>query len=124
VIAGQPANTVELRFTVMGDANLDRIVDMNDATRLQANYNTTGSPAWDGGNFNFDTTVDSADALLMTRNYGVIANGSAQPATASTSTVLAATHAASSVKPTSSSGPPITENDASTRKNQRTRKHR
>ena len=55
----------------------------------------------------------------MTRNYGVIANGSAQPATASTSTVLAATHAASSVRPTSSSGPPITEKDASTRKNQR-----
>jgi len=122
LIAGQPVNTVELRFTVMGDANLDRIVDINDAMRLQANYNTTGSPAWDRGNFNFDTTVDSNDALLMTRNYGVTATGSVEPATSSTSTALAATNAGSTVNSTTSSTGD--DQQTSTSKNRRSKKHR
>jgi fibronectin type 3 domain-containing protein len=75
VVSGLPVNTVEVRYTVMGDANLDRVVNMADATILQANYNAAGSPAWDRGNFNFDTVVDSVDAILVARNYMVVASG-------------------------------------------------
>jgi hypothetical protein len=128
VIAGQPANTVELRFTVMGDANLDRVVDMNDAVRLQANYNATGSPAWDRGNFNYDSTVDATDALMMTRNYGVTATGSTAPATLSGSTTLAATNSASSVRTSGSTNPASVtggdQQDLTTSKNRRGRKRK
>jgi hypothetical protein len=92
LIAGQPSTTVELRYTVLGDANLDRTVDISDALRLQANWNTAGTPAWDRGNFNFDAAIDAGDALLLGRNYGGTASGSVATATAS-STALAAINA-------------------------------
>jgi hypothetical protein len=40
----QPALTVELRFTRMGDANLDRIVNATDAILMARNYGATGTP--------------------------------------------------------------------------------
>jgi len=52
LIAGQPANTVEVRYTVMGDANLDRVVNSTDAIQMTRNYGASGTPAWDLGNFN------------------------------------------------------------------------
>jgi len=82
VIPSQPANTIEVRFTAMGDANLDRTVDFSDALLLQAHFNAV-SPNWDGGNFNFDSTIDVTDALTLTRNYTTTATGSATPAIAS-----------------------------------------
>ena len=81
VVTGQPANTVEVRYTVMGDANLDRVVNMIDANLLQANFGTAGTPAWDAGNFNYDTLIDSNDAISLARNYGLSASGSVTQAT-------------------------------------------
>jgi hypothetical protein len=123
LIPGQPANTIELRFTVMGDANLDRIVDINDATRLQANFNAIGTPAWDRGNFNFDAVVDSTDAILMARNYGSTATGGARPAAAQITTA-AATNAASTLVPTTSPGPTELQGDSATAKGGRRSKKR
>src|SRR6185312_3256349 len=57
-IAGQPANTVEVRYTVMGDTNLDRIVNAADATILGRNYLVAGKTTWDEGNFNYDSTIN------------------------------------------------------------------
>ncbi|HEY8748037.1 MAG TPA: FG-GAP-like repeat-containing protein, partial [Tepidisphaeraceae bacterium] len=106
-IAGQPANTIELLYTAMGDANLDRVVNMNDALRLQANWNATGAPAWDRGNFNFDAIVDSTDAITLARNYGSTATGSVAPAIASQSIALAATNAASSITTPAKTSPSV-----------------
>jgi hypothetical protein len=69
-VAGQPVNTVEVRFTYAGDANLDGVVNMTDAVRMQANYGAARDPAWDRGNFDYDAGVGSADAILLARNYG------------------------------------------------------
>jgi hypothetical protein len=80
VVIGQPANTIEVRYTVAGDANLDRAVDYGDALILQAHYNASGTPAWDTGNFNYDSIIDSTDALLLARNYTITATGSVTPA--------------------------------------------
>src|SRR6185312_11921425 len=75
-----PANTVEIAYTVMGDANLDRVVNLSDAIQLQKNWNTSGTPSWDSGNFNYDAVIDGTDALTLGRNYNNTASGSVAPA--------------------------------------------
>jgi hypothetical protein len=84
LITGQPVHTIELRYTVLGDSNLDRVVNMADALRLQANYNATGTPSWDRGNFNYDTAVNGSDAVILGRNYTLTAGGSAAVSAAAT----------------------------------------
>jgi predicted outer membrane repeat protein len=70
VVPDQPDNSVEVRFTLAGDANLDGKVDMADALRLQSVYGNYASGGWEWGNFDYNTTFDSNDAILMARNYG------------------------------------------------------
>ncbi len=87
-IAGQPANTIEIRYTVAGDTNLDRVVNLADAARMQSNFNTSGFPSWDRGNFNYDNSINSTDAVLLVRNYNAVATGSvAAPIVVATPTV-------------------------------------
>jgi ELWxxDGT repeat protein len=83
VVTGQPANTVEVRFTVAGDTNLDRTVNSTDAIQMARHYLATSSPAWDLGNFNYDTTINLSDATLLQKNFNATASGTATPATVS-----------------------------------------
>ncbi len=46
-------------FTLLGDANLDGIVNSEDFTPFSANVGKNGS--WDQGDFNYDGTVNSED---------------------------------------------------------------
>jgi hypothetical protein len=61
-------NTIELTYTLYGDANLDHQVNSADLQILLAFLNRSGS--WDQGDFNYDGQVNSADlqALLFTLN--------------------------------------------------------
>ena len=61
-------NTIELTYTLYGDANLDHQVNSADLQILLAFLNRTG--AWDQGDFNYDGQVNSADLqnLLFTLN--------------------------------------------------------
>jgi len=61
-------NTIELKYTLYGDANLDGQVNSADLQILLAGLNRSGS--WDQGDFNYDGQVNSADlqALLFTLN--------------------------------------------------------
>ena len=61
-------NTIELKYTLAGDANLDGQVNSADLQILLAFLNRAGS--WDQGDFNYDGQVNSADlqALLFTLN--------------------------------------------------------
>jgi hypothetical protein len=61
-------NTIELKYTLVGDANLDGQVNSADLQILLAGLNRSGS--WDQGDFNYDGQVNSADlqALLFTLN--------------------------------------------------------
>jgi hypothetical protein len=61
-------NTIELTYTLYGDANLDHQVNSADLQILLAFLNRTGG--WDQGDFNYDAQVNSADlqALLFTLN--------------------------------------------------------
>jgi hypothetical protein len=74
-----PTFTIELRYTRMGDANLDRTVNSADAIVMARNYVTTANPTWDQGNFNFDSTVNFADATILQKNYNLTATGSVVP---------------------------------------------
>jgi hypothetical protein len=61
-------NTIELKYTLYGDANLDGQVNSADLQALLFGLNRPG--AWDQGDFNYDGQVNSADlqALLFTLN--------------------------------------------------------
>jgi hypothetical protein len=61
-------NTIELKYTLYGDANLDGQVNSADLQILLFGLNRPG--AWDQGDFNYDGNVNSADlqALLFTLN--------------------------------------------------------
>jgi len=84
IVAGQPPNTVEVRYTVMGDANLDRVVNSQDATVMGRNYMVAGKAAWDSGNFNYDSAVNMIDANILQRNFNTTATGSVVAATLNT----------------------------------------
>ncbi|WP_428389431.1 hypothetical protein [Mucisphaera sp.] len=54
--------------TVLGDANLDRTVDLIDLSLLASSFNTTGT--WGTGDFSADNTVDLIDLSLLASNFG------------------------------------------------------
>ena len=69
LIAGQPANTIELKYTLYGDTTLTGTVGFNDFTRLTQNYGATAGGTWDTGDFNYDGITDANDFTLLSRDY-------------------------------------------------------
>jgi len=57
-----------IRATLLGDANLDRTVNISDSSILGANFGLSGE--WWQGDFNYDGTVNIADFGLMAANFG------------------------------------------------------
>jgi hypothetical protein len=97
-VPGQPANTIEIRYTLLGDSNLDGIVDATDAVTLGRNYNLPNSAKWDSGDFNYDGAIDMNDALILRTNWNL-----ALPAPASPSAAMSPTPADQSSNSTSNS---------------------
>jgi hypothetical protein len=62
------ATSVLIRYTLSGDADLNRAVDMSDFTRLASNFNQTGR-TWLDGDFNYDGTVDLTDFAYLAANF-------------------------------------------------------
>jgi T5SS/PEP-CTERM-associated repeat protein len=63
-------NSVLVRYTLAGDANLDGVVDFNDLVKLAQNYNVSdGSRTWIGGDFNYDGNTDFNDLVKLAQNY-------------------------------------------------------
>ena len=95
VVAGQPANTIELKYTLGGDLDLSGTVNFADFARLVANY---GKPAsWDGGAITYGDTVSFADFALLVSNYG-------KQAVTPTALAASAVNAAAFSSPISSGG--------------------
>ena len=69
LIAGQPANTLELKYTLYGDTGLTGAVGFTDFMRMTQHY-TTANAGWQSGDFNYDGTVDTNDFNLLKPNYG------------------------------------------------------
>jgi hypothetical protein len=70
--AGNPAHlasgTIEIAFTLLGDANLDGVVNGIDFGILAANFNH-GASAWDQGDFNYDGVVNGIDFGELAANF-------------------------------------------------------
>jgi autotransporter-associated beta strand protein len=70
--AGDPAalasGTVEIKFTLLGDANLDGVVNGIDFGILAANFNKSVS-RWDQGDFNYDKLVNGIDFGELAANF-------------------------------------------------------
>jgi autotransporter-associated beta strand protein len=60
--------TVEIAYTIPGDANLDFVVSFPDLVSLAQNYNGTGKD-WAQGDFNYSTIVDFSDLVVLAQNY-------------------------------------------------------
>jgi len=76
--AGNPANlptdTIEVRYTLYGDATLSGEVNSVDFGILASNFGKSGR-VWDEGDFNYDGTVNSVDFGLLASNFGKSASG-------------------------------------------------
>jgi hypothetical protein len=59
-----------LRYTILGDADLNGSVEFSDLLALAQNYGESGSSYWFEGDFNYDRTVEFADLLTLAQNYG------------------------------------------------------
>jgi hypothetical protein len=70
-------NTIQLKYTLTGDANLDGQVNSPDLQRLLFTFNTTG--AWDQGDFNYDGIVNSADLQPLLFNFNTMLGNQATP---------------------------------------------
>ena len=65
-----PFGTVRIRYTLYGDANLDRRVNFTDLAALAQHYNdTSGQRNWDEGDFTYEGNVDFKDLALLSQNY-------------------------------------------------------
>ena len=83
-------NSILLKYTLYGDANLDGQVNSTDLQILLFGLNKPG--AWDQGDFNYDGNVNSADlqALLFTLNTA-LGNQAAPAGLQASSSTLAST---------------------------------
>jgi len=68
------------RFSVLGDANRDGIVDQADYTSWYNNYGAAGA-TWAQGDFTGDKLVDQADYTIWYNNYGAGGGSAPEPAT-------------------------------------------
>lgn len=69
---------VRIRFTLLGDTNLDGTVDVTDLGNLASHYDDAGSTTWAQGDTNYDGAIDVNDLGNMASNYGSrLAAGSA-----------------------------------------------
>ena len=66
--AGLATDTIEIKYTLLGDANLDGVVDGTDFGILAANFNK-GVTGWDQGDFDYDNVVDGSDFGFMAANF-------------------------------------------------------
>jgi beta-glucanase (GH16 family) len=86
VVAGLPSGQIEVTYALLGDANLDDLVNAADFNILAANFNQSIT-GWDQGDFNYDGLVNAADFNELAANFNQGASGAS---VASPAAVLAA----------------------------------
>jgi len=75
--AGLASGTIEIMYTLLGDANLDGKVNGSDFTLMAANFNDSVTNGWDEGDFNYSGTVNGDDFVLLADNFNQFASQSA-----------------------------------------------
>jgi hypothetical protein len=72
--AGLAPGTIEIKYTLLGDANLDGVVNGTDFGILAANFGQQVG-GWDQGDFNYDGVVNGTDFGALAANFGQQASG-------------------------------------------------
>jgi hypothetical protein len=67
--ANLPSGELEIKYTLLGDANLDGTVNGEDFSQFSHNLGQSGA-VWDQGDFNYDGTVNSEDFAPFSHNLG------------------------------------------------------
>jgi autotransporter-associated beta strand protein len=73
---------VLIRYTLMGDLNLDGTVSISDFIDLSAHFNTVGGATWQIGDVNYDGSVTIADFIDLASNFGQSLGGISTPISA------------------------------------------
>ncbi len=69
VVANLSPGQIELKYTLLGDANLDGFVSGTDFSILAANFGTAATN-WDQGNFLYSSSVNGSDFSALAANFG------------------------------------------------------
>ncbi len=69
IVAGLSSGLIEVKYTLLGDANLDGTVNGSDFSILAANFGL-GVTNWDQGNFLFSNSVNGSDFRRWRRILG------------------------------------------------------
>ncbi|MGA2442803.1 MAG: PEP-CTERM sorting domain-containing protein, partial [Tepidisphaeraceae bacterium] len=75
-VTGLTSGQIEVKYTLLGDANLDSLVNAADFTILAANFNQPVT-SWDQGDFNYDGLVNAADFTDLAANFNQPVSGAA-----------------------------------------------
>ncbi len=75
-VAGLSSGEIELKYTLLGDANLDGTVNGSDFSILAANFGL-GLTNWDQGNFLYSSSVNGSDFSALAANFGQGDSGAA-----------------------------------------------
>jgi autotransporter-associated beta strand protein len=76
IVSGLSGGQIELKYTLLGDANLDGVVNGSDFSILAANFGQ-GITNWDQGNFLFTAAVNGSDFSALAADFGQGDNGAA-----------------------------------------------
>jgi hypothetical protein len=71
---GLPSGQIEIKYTLLGDADLNGTVNGIDFGILAANFNHTVS-RWDQGDFNYDNIVNGIDFTALAANFNKADSG-------------------------------------------------
>jgi hypothetical protein len=69
-----PSPQIEVAYTLLGDANLDGLVNSTDFAILSANFNQSIA-GWDQGDFNYDSLVNATNFGQLAANFGPNGSG-------------------------------------------------
>ncbi len=89
-IDGLDGDEVLVRYTVIGDLNLDGTVSISDFIDLAAHFNAARDVTWQMGDVNYDGSVTIADFIDLASNFGQSVSGIATPISEEDRLVLSA----------------------------------
>ncbi|MGD0138718.1 MAG: LamG-like jellyroll fold domain-containing protein [Tepidisphaeraceae bacterium] len=88
VVADLASGQIEAKYTLLGDANLDGIVNAVDFLIVAKNFNQSAI-GWDQGDFNYDGLVNATDFNELAANFNQGASGASVAAPAATTSLAA-----------------------------------
>ena len=76
IVTGLASGQIELKYTLLGDANLDGTVNGSDFSILAGNFGQ-GYSNWDQGNFLYTPAINGTDFSALAANFGQGDSGAA-----------------------------------------------